>query len=360
MNEFKFFDFKVSEAERRAVLGVLDRAWLRQGPETKRFEEEICKLTGSKYAVATSSGTGALHLSLLALGIRGKVLVPSLTFPATSNVIVNSGGTPIFVDIDPRIYTIDPDEIERVVKKDEDITAIMPVHIFGMPAEMDRIRETAEVHDLRIIEDCAQAFGAAYKKRSVGLWGDTGCFSFDTVKPFTSGEGGVLITDRKDVADKARSLKDHGRDKEGRFSLHGLNYKPTDMQISLLNAQLQGFDDSMKKRRALFEHYSAILDGMGIKTPKIAGHVRHAYTYFTAELPYDAEVVRENLKKMGIEAKTYPPVHLEPAYASYRKSLPVTEDVCKRLLSPPLHNFMDIDDIEHVADVLENVLKRFV
>lgn len=357
MHGVKFFDFKVSEAERKAILKVCDRAWLRQGPEAENFEKEICRLTGSKYAVATSSGTGALHLSLLALRIKGKVLVPSLTFPATSNVVVNSGNTPIFVDIDPKIYTIDPDEIEKVVKKDKDIKAIMPVHIFGMPAEMERIREIAEAHDLRVIEDCAQAFGAKYKNRSVGLWGDAGCFSFDTVKPFTSGEGGCLITNDREIAEKVRATKDHGRIK-GEFVFFGLNYKPTDLQMSLLSVQVKNFDRIMKTRKNLFDEYNRLITNEKIEKPFIPKHVEHAYTYYTLKLTVNAEHVRSKLMEMGIETKTYPPVHLEPVYRKYKANLPVTEDVCKKLLSPPLFDIIKKEEVERVVKSLESILKK--
>ncbi len=359
MHKVRFFDFRVSEDERGAVLKVLDRAWLRQGPETRQLEERIKDLTGAEHAVAVSNGTAALHLALLALGIRGKVLVPSLTFPATTNIVVNSGNTPLFADIDPEIYTIDPDEIERAVKKDKDIKAIIPVHIFGMPAEMDRIREIAEARDLHIIEDCAQAFGARYKNRSVGLWGDAGCLSFDTVKPFTSGEGGCLITNNTEIAEKARAMKDHGRI-NGEFVFFGMNYKPTDLQASLLNVQLGNFESVMKKRKSLFDHYTTLMKDKGIRTTRIPSHTEHSYTYYTARLPCDAEVVRERLLGMGIESKTYPPVHLEPAYAEYRRELPVTEDACRKLISPPLHSLMSSDDVEHVVNSLDKVLKGMI
>ncbi len=359
MKNIRFVDLVVGDKERDTVLKVLDRAWLRQGPETEKLEKEICRLTGARHAVATSSGTGALHLSLLSLGIKGKVLVPSLTFPATSNVIVNSGCAPSFVDIDPSTYTIDPDEIESAVKKDAGISAVMPVHMFGMPAEMGRIREIADEHGLRIIEDCAQAFGAEFRGKGVGLWGDTGCFSFDTIKQFTSGEGGCMITDDDKTAEKARAMKDHGR-VNGRFVFFGLNYKPTDMQAALLNAQLRSFESVMEKRRFLFEHYTESLSGMGVDVPGIPGYVKHAYTYYTIKLPCDAESVRTSLLGEGVETKTYPPVHLEPAYAIYRKGLPVTEDACRRLLSPPLHNLMDSTEVEGVSESLCRVLKRFI
>jgi len=359
MQKIRFFDFEISKEERKSVLGVLERRWLRQGPEVEKFEKKICKLTGSKYAVATSSCTGALHLSLLALGIKGKVLVPSLTFPATCNAVVNSGNIPVFVDIDPRIYTIDPEEIEKIARKDKDIKAIMPVHIFGMPAEMDRIKEIAETYDLRIIEDCAQAFGAKYKKRSVGMWGDVGCFSFDTVKPFTSGEGGCVITNNEEVAEKVRAMKDHGRIKN-RFVFFGLNYKPTDLQISLLNAQLKSFDKVMRRRKELFNQYSRLITKEGIEKPFIPKHVEHAYVYYTLKLPVNAEDVKNELMKRGIETKTYPPVHMEPAYAKYRKRLPVTEEVCEKLLSPPLFTMIGEDEIKYVVENLESAVEKLL
>ncbi len=357
MRKIRFFDFEISKEERESVLAVLRRRWLRQGPEVEAFEKEIRRLTGSKHAVATSSCTGALHLSLLALGIKGKVLVPSLTFPATCNAVVNSGNTPVFVDIDPKIYTMNPEEIEKIVRTDKDIKAIMPVHIFGMPAEMDRIMEIAEAYDLRIIEDCAQAFGAKYRKKSVGMWGDVGCFSFDTVKPFTSGEGGCLITNNEEIAEKARAMKDHGRI-QNKFLFFGLNYKPTDIQISLLNAQIKNFKKVMEIRRGLFEEYNRLITNEEIEKPFIPEHVEHAYVYYTMKLPANAEHVKSKLMEMGIETKTYPPVHLEPAYAKYRANLHVTEEVCKKLLSPPLFTIMKREEIEYVVKNLNVVLEK--
>lgn len=357
MGKIRFFDFEISQKERESVDEVFERRWLRQGPETEKFEKKVCELTGSRHAIATSSGTGALHLSLMATGVKGKVLCPSLTFPATSNVIVNSFNTPQFIDIDPKIYTIDPEKIESAVKKDKEIRAIIPVHIFGMPAEMDRIMEIAEENDLTVIEDCAQAFGARYRKKSVGLWGDAGCFSFDTVKPFTSGEGGCIITDRDDVAERVRSMKDHGRIK-GKFVFFGLNYKPTDIQTSLLNAQIKNFDKVMRRRKELFAIYDRLITNDKIGKPLIPGHVEHSYTYYTLKLNDDAERVKGDLMNRGIETKTYPPVHLEPAYEKFRPDLPVTEETCKKLLSPPLFDIIKEEDIKHIVKNLESVLRN--
>ncbi len=166
-----------------------------------------------------------------------------------------------------------------------------------------------------------------------------------------------MITDSKEIADSVRAMKDHGRIKE-KFFFFGLNYKPTDLQVSLLNAQIKNFDKTMERRKDLFYMYNKLITHKEIEKPFIPKHADHAYVYYTLKLPFKAEDIKNKLMEMGIETKTYPPVHLEPVYEKYKTKLPVTEEVCNRLLSPPLFNIIKKEEIEHVVKSLESILKK--
>src|SRR3989338_4039590 len=247
-----------NKQEEKVISDVIRSGWVMQGPRVSEFEEEFAKYVGSKYAVAVSSGTAALHLSLLAIGVKAgdEVIIPSFSFIATANSVVHCGASPVFIDIDQRTYNIDPKRVEEylanaVKKNSKKIKAIMPVHQLGMPADMDYIMTIAKKYNLYVVEDAACALGSEYKGRKAGNIGDVGCFSFHPRKIITTGEGGMITTNDKKVAEKVRLLRNHGMTisphernkkvtiKKEEYPLVGYNYRMTDLQGAIGLVQIE-------------------------------------------------------------------------------------------------------------------------
>jgi perosamine synthetase len=263
-------------AEFQAIHKPLESGWVVQGPFVKEFEEKWSSFTGIAHAIATSNCTTALHLSLVALGIgpKDEVIVPAFTWVATANVVESLGAKPVFCDIDLHTFNIAPSAVEACVTSRT--KAIMPVHLFGLAAEMDQINEIARQHGLLVIEDAACGFAAKYKGKHVGGFGHTGCFSFHPRKAITTGEGGMITTDNEELANKLRAMRDHGAtlsDRErhlaGRpytlpdFPYLGFNYRLTDIQAAIGSSQMDRATEIHTKRVAWADKYDALLDGLG-------------------------------------------------------------------------------------------------
>lgn len=292
----------ITDYHLRDMTASIKSGWLTQGKYVQQLESDIAAYVGTKYAVAVSSGTAALHLSLLAHGIgKGdEVIVPAFSFIATANTVELTGARPVFVDIDADTLCINVEQIERAITKQT--KAIIPVHAFGLPAEMDRIIELAGLHSLVIIEDAACAIGATYHTYQAGSLGSTGCFSFHGRKLITSGEGGMVTTDNKQVADTIRSLRSHGGDTSGRYVTLGYNYRMTDFQAAMLLGQVKTIDNMVIRRRHIAQRYNDKLDSsIGRQAEPV--FVKHSYQSYHIIVPGMADKVIEALTSRGIEAK---------------------------------------------------------
>ena len=259
-----------------AIHRVLQQGQFILGPEVKSFEEEMAAYCGTRYAVGVASGTDALHLALLACGIKpgDEVITTPFTFIATAEAIVNCGAIPIFVDIETRTLNIDPKQIEsKITPKTK---AIIPVHLYGLPAAMEEITTIGRKHNLKIIEDCAQALGAEYKGSKVGVLGDAGCLSFFPAKNLGAyGDGGMVITDDPTVAETARMLRVHGAKISYYHTLPGFNSRLDSIQAAILRVKLKYFDTWIERRRGNAALYSQLLDQVdGIETPYTEDHNR--------------------------------------------------------------------------------------
>jgi len=286
------------DEERKAILEPLESGWIVQGPKVAEFERLFGEFTGAKYAIATTSCTTALHLSLIAMGIGSgdQVILPSFTFVATANAIEYTGATPVFCDINLNTFNIDANQIQKKIT--QKTKAIIPVHLFGLSADMKPITEIAEQHRLRVIEDAACGLGSYYDGRHVGTFGDAGCFSFHPRKAITTGEGGMITTDREDLMVTFRSLRDHGASKSDldrhidlggsllpEFNQLGYNYRLTDLQAALGVAQMRRAAEIIAARIARAERYNQILKKEEwFKTPETPGGYIHSYQSYVGLL----------------------------------------------------------------------------
>jgi len=364
-----FVDLK---AQHRSIDGELSEAITRvlrntsfvQGPEVKAFEDSFARYLGVGHCVAVNSGTAALHLTLLALGIGpgDEVITVPHTFIATSEAISAVGARPVFVDVDPVSYTMNPALVEAAVTGRT--RAVLPVHLYGNPAEMDSLLAIARRHNLALVEDACQAHGANYKGRMAGTMGAAGCFSFYPSKNLGScGEGGAMVTNDETVAKRIRMLREHGSVKKYEHSFPGYNFRMEGIQGAVLAAKLKHLDGWNDQRRALAERYGERLAGEGIVLPKEATHARHVYHLYVIQAE-DRESLRDHLARRGIETGLhYPvPLHLQEAYASlgYRTGdFPVTEQLTQRIVSLPMYPGMSLEAADYVsAAILEWVQGR--
>lgn len=346
-----------------AVARVFETTQFVLGKEVMEFEEEFSSFCGAKYGVAVNSGTSALHLALLAAGVGpgDEVITVPCTFVATVAAIVYTGAKPVFVDVDAVTYTMDPAQVEAAITSKT--KAILPVHLYGNPVDMDPILDIAHRHGLLVIEDAAQAHGAEYKGRRCGSLGEMGCFSFYPGKNLGAyGEGGMVTTDNPDVVRKIRMLRDWGAEKKYEHVLKGYNYRMEGVQGAVLRVKLRYLESWTELRRAHAAAYRAILADSDLKLPtEVTGnrHVYHVYGILTDR----RKELMETLNATGIQTGIhYPyPVHLLPAYAdlNYTKgAFPVSETIAEQELSLPMFPEMTTDQIEQVGQALRQCLYR--
>ncbi len=355
------------EEELEEVHCVLESGHLSQGPKVAQFERMVADVTGSRHAFATSSCTTALHISLVALGIGegDEVLIPDFTFPATANVVVQQGAVPVLVDVESDTYNIDPDDLARHLTART--RAIMPVHLFGLSADMDPVLAFSAEHGLAVVEDAACALGATYSGRPCGSMGDLGCFSFHPRKTVTTGEGGMVVTDREDLAEKVALLRSHGgirRNDRFTFEEAGFNYRLSDVQAAIGTAQMRRLSDIVGRRRAMARRLTEQLTGVdGITVPPEPVWGGHVYQAFVALL--DAEVDRDDviasLRAGGVEATigTYA-LHAQPFFArsfGYRAGqLARSHSASRRSIALPLFPHMQEWELEAVVDGVRGAL----
>jgi dTDP-4-amino-4,6-dideoxygalactose transaminase len=340
-----------------AIDRVLESSQFVLGSEVAAFEREFADFSGARHGIAVNSGTSALHLALLAAGIGpgDEVITVPFTFVATVAAIVYTGARPVFVDIDPRSYTIDVTQIERAITRRT--KAILPVHLYGHPADLDPILEIARQHHLVVIEDAAQAHGAEYKGRRVGSIGDLGCFSFYPGKNLGAyGEGGMVVTNQSGYDRTIRMLRDWGQEHKYHHVLKGFNYRMEGLQGAILRVKLRYLETWTEARRTHAALYDALLTGSNVQTPQAMAYARHVYHVYAIRTP-ERVALQQVLTGQGIQSGIhYPfPVHLLPAYADlgYRTgSFHQAETMAAEELSLPMYPELSTEAIHQVAAAL--------
>ncbi len=353
----------IDEQDIEAAVRVLRSGMVIQGPEVAGFEEEFSAHVDGRHCVAVNSGTSALHLSLMAMGVgRGdEVIVPSFSFAATANVVKLVGAEPVFADIDPRTFNIDPDAIDALVGPKT--AAIMPVHLYGQAADMGRIEAIATKHGLGILEDAAQAHLAEWNGRRVGAIGTAGCFSFYPTKNMHSLEGGMVTTADAEFARTLRLLRNQGMEQKYANEIAGANMRLTDVAAAIGRTQLTRLPAWTEARRA----NAAVLDAgiTGATTPYVADEAVHVYHQYTIKVAGDRDAFQEGLKAKGIgSAPYYPtPIHrLLPYLADDGKpdprwELPETEKATTEVLSLPIYPSLTAEELERIVDGVNDVAK---
>jgi dTDP-4-amino-4,6-dideoxygalactose transaminase len=349
----------IGDDEVEAVTAVLRSGHLVQGEVVERFEASFAEMVGVKHVVAVANGTAALHLALLAHGIGpgDEVITSPFTFIASANAALYVGARPVFVDIREDTFNINPELIEARIT--ERTKAILPVHLYGQPAEMDAIAEIARRHNLAIIEDAAQAHGAAIGDRQVGTFG-TGCFSFYATKNVTTGEGGIITTSSADIADRLRLLRQHGQRVRYRHELLGYNYRLTDLQAAIGLVQLDHLEEWTEQRIENAVYLTSRLQG--VITPTTLPGYRHVYHQYTIRAPHGRDVVARRLADSGVGTGVhYPiPVHHQPLYRQlgYRDDLPCAERASREVLSLPIHPSVTPRELDIVGEHVSSILAR--
>jgi perosamine synthetase len=365
----------LGDEEKQLVSRVIDSGWVSQGPEVAEFEGQFASYAGSRYAVATTSCTTALHaaLSVSGIGPGDEVILPSLSFIASANSIVHCGATPMFVDINSETCNIDVNRIESAVT--ERTKAIMPVHQMGLPADIDAIRIIAEKHSLKIIEDAACAVGSEYKGKRIGGHGNIACFSFHPRKIITTGEGGMITTDDLTIAERLRRLRHHGmsvsdieRHMANRVIIEtypeiGYNYRMTDMQAAIGVEQMRKLPFIIEKRRQIAGRYDTELSKIShIKVPEVPLYAYHNYQSYWIELLDSSRVSRDilmtKLLEKGITTRRgIMAIHMEKSYSGCKVSLPETERTTAKTLLLPIYPSMTADEQEYVIHCIKEILK---
>jgi len=360
---------QIGKEEIEAVVKVLESGILTHGlgagPMVTKFEKEFAKFVGAKHAIAVNTGTAALHLALSSANIKtgDEVILPSFTFVATAEVVVLAGAKPVFVDIDPETYNISPDKIEKCITNKT--KAVMPVHLYGLPANMQPIKEIAEKHGLIIIEDAAQAHGASYKEKQLGTFADAACWSFYASKNMTTGEGGMVTTNDDELAEKMRFMRSHGEKEKYKSIMLGHNYHMPEIQAAMGSVQLEKLPRFLAKRRENAEKLTENLkDAEKLELPKEPDGYQHSWYLYTIRLKNAEKQQRnrilEKLRQKGIDAQVYYkcPIHLMPYYSKFGKyRLPETEKAANQVFSLPVHPNVTQEQVEYISHTLLHLLE---
>ena len=350
----------LGDDEMRNVIEAVETNWISsKGKFVSEFEDKFAQFCGVKYGVAVSNGTVALHLAIEALGIgaNDEIIVPTLTFIATVNAVTHAGAKPVFVDSHPEYWCIDPGKIEQVINKKT--KAIIPVHLYGHPCDMDSIMEIAKRHNLYVIEDAAEAHGAEYKERKVGSFGDINCFSFYANKIITTGEGGMCLTNNEHLAEKMRSLRSHGINphKAYWFDLIGFNFRMTNLQAAIGVAQMKKLVSFIERKREIAATYNFMLrNASGLVLPTEMPWAKNVYWMYSLLIEngfgLNKDKLTDRLSKAGIETRPlFYPVHLMPPYNSDTK-FPVAEELSRKGLNLPSGVTLKRSDIRHIVYML--------
>lgn len=349
----------IGDEEIAAVVEVLKSGQLAQGSVVADFEAAFRDYIGVKNAVATANGTTALHVALLAHGIGAgdEVITSPFTFIASANSILYTGAQPVFVDIEPDTFNINADRLEAAITSRT--KAIMPVHLYGNPADMKAIMEIARRHDLAVIEDCAQAHGAEAYGHKVGSFG-TGCFSFYPTKNMTSGEGGMVTSNDETVAETARLLREHGARVRYHHEMLAFNFRMTNIHAAIGRAQMDKVVAWTAARQANAARLNELLDGV-VRTPTVRDWATHVYHQYTIRIPGGRGDAQARMAEMGVGIGVhYPiPVHKQPMYVDrgYTDSLPEAEKAAAEVISLPVHPSLTDDDLVTIADAVKSLVR---
>ncbi|MCW5875071.1 MAG: DegT/DnrJ/EryC1/StrS family aminotransferase [Anaerolineales bacterium] len=349
----------IEDEEKQAVLQVLESGVLAQGPRVEEFEKSFARMCGVEHAVATSSGTTALHTALLAhkIGQGDEVITSPFTFIASANSILYVGGKPVFVDIDPNTFNIDPAKIEAAIT--QKTKAIMPVHLFGLSCDMEAIQAIADKYNLIVIEDACQSHGASFRGKRVGSFG-TGIFSLYPTKNITSAEGGMITTNDSKLADECRIIRQHGMRRRYYHDDLGFNFRMTDVHAAIGNEQLKklGRFNSARQKNAKFFNENLQF----VQTPRTPEGYEHVYHQYTIKVPSDKrDALVEHLKERGVGSGVYypVPVHKQSYYVNelgYRVSLREAEQAAEQVLSLPVHPGLSGADLEVIVNQVNSFL----
>ena len=352
----------IEEEDAKAVYKAVKEECLSgSGPYNKQFEKNFAEYIGTKYAIAVNSGTAALHLSLEVLGIRDgdEVITTPFTFAATSNVIIMQNAKPIFVDIEPETFNLDPLKIESALSSKT--KAIMPIHYAGQPCEMDAINDIAKKHSLYVIEDAAPAVGATYKGKKAGTLSDIAGFSFFPDKNITTGEGGMIVTNNSEFAQKCQILKKNGASKRYYNTSIGWNFKMSDINAALGISQLKRIESIIERKNSCAKFYDELLSTIPeITVPTVREYNRATYMLYSILVKDNKlrEKIRIGLEKQGIETRiNFPSMHLQPAYVEKfgdaKGKFPVSEDMSDRILGLPIYLNMPQSEQELVVNTIK-------
>jgi len=355
---------KLSGKELEYVTDCIKTNWISsKGKYITAFEEKFSKYCGAKYGIATSNGTTALHLALASLGIKtgDEVIIPTFTMIATVNSVTYTGAKPVLVDSELKTWNMDPSKIEKKIT--QKTKAIMVMHTYGHPCDMDLIREIAEKHDLYVVEDAAEAHGAEYKGKKTGSLSDAGCFSFYANKIITTGEGGMVVTNNEKIAEMAKLLRDQAFEPK-RF-IHryvGFNYRITNLQAAIGVAQMDIIDESVNTRRRNAQLYNSLLkDVKGITLPPNASWAKNVYWMYTVLIEDSFGMSRDDLMKFlkgkGIDTRSaFYPVHAQPVYAKQYASekYPVADELSRKGINLPSGNILTKSQIETVVEAIKS------
>lgn len=368
----------IDQEDINTVIEVLKSDFLTTGPKIKEFEDKLANYVGAKYAVAISNGTAALHAACFAAGIKegDEVITSPITFAASANAVLYCGGKPVFADIDSKTYNIDPDDIRRKIT--DKTKAIIPVHYTGQPCDMDKILKIADEYNLIVIEDGAHALGGEYKDKKIGSIGDMTTFSFHPVKHITTGEGGVITTNDKELYEKLMMFRTHGitrdcdklmnDDAPWYYEQHhlGFNYRMTDIQAALGISQIKKLDEFLKKRREFAKIYNEELRNIdGIAIPYQLENTNSAWHLYVISLELEKmkagrREIFEELRKRNIGVNVhYIPVYYHPYYQNlgYTKGLcPNAEKLYDGIITIPLYPMMSKDDIKYIVNSLKEIV----
>lgn len=352
----------VGEEEIEAIGRVLRGHILTNGPETEAFEQEFADYHEAGHGVALANGTVALTAMYAALGIGpgDEVIVPSLTFVSSATSVLLVGARPVFAEVDPEMFNLDPaDVIRKVTARTK---AILAVHYGGQPADLSELRAIADSSGIPLLEDAAEAHGARYQGRSVGAIGLAGMFSFTPTKNITTGEGGMIVTDDAALAEKLRLLRNHGQTALYQHDLLGNNWRMTEMQAAMGRVQLRKLGAILSRKREVAASLDRGLTKIpGVRPPVVGEQREHVYMLYTVRFDGGLRARNEVAKlsgERGIETRVYfPPAHRQPIFSGHRAELPVTDDIAGRILSLPVHSKLTAEEVDRIVATVAEALE---
>ena len=356
----------IGDAEKKAAMAVLDSGMLTDasyagGKFVQEFEKKLATKTGAKHAIAVNSGTAALQTSLMAFNVKAgdEVLIPGFTFEATANVVVACSAKPVFVDIQSD-YTIDPQDIRRKITSRT--KAIIPVHLYGYPTDIDEIREIAAANSVRVIEDAAESLGAEYKGKQIGRTKDTACFSLYATKVITSGEGGAITTDDDELADRLRMMRNHGMREGYDTRILGYNFRLPEVQAAIASVQMDRLDEFIDARSRNAKVLNEGISGLkGVSMRQTKKDRTHIWYLYTVHLEKDRDKVNDRLRANAVGSVVYwkTPVNRMELYANMGYAdvpLPVVYDACDHVLSLPVHPLVTQEETGYIVEQLRSAL----